>query len=120
MGDLFTRWLTPPDGPSPLRLPANRFDISAYALPDTGHLSRHLDSAGQQQFAESDWYVARLREAIGAWQQLADSAVLVVLRQVFNPSVYDAELNASLRLVPGWLLEERASRAEPRPAPDRD
>jgi hypothetical protein len=44
-----------------------------------------------------------LREAVGAWQELVESAVLVVLRHVVGPSASDEEVKASLRTAPDWL-----------------
>ena len=103
MGDLFGRWLTPPDGSMPLAVHADRFEIFAHALPDGGHLSQHLASSGPQQFVESDWFVGRLREAVGAWRGLVDRAVVIVLRQVVAGSVLDEEITESLMSVPDWL-----------------
>jgi hypothetical protein len=119
MGDLFSHWLTPPDGPTPFVVHADRFELYAYSIPDAGRLARHLASAGAQQFEESDWFVARLREAGGAWQGLVERSVLVVLRQVVGALVSDEELLVSLDRTPDWLSDGSASAAEPARAPDR-
>jgi hypothetical protein len=103
MGDLFLRWLTPPDGPVPFSVHANQHQIFAYGLPDGGRLARHLADAGPQQWTETDWFIARLREAIVAWEKLVDRAALIVLRRVFDGSVSDEQVTASLRTVPDWL-----------------
>jgi hypothetical protein len=105
MGDLFSRWLTPPGGPPPFSIHADRFEVYAYALPDAGRLGRHLTAAGPQQFGEYDHFVGRLRDAIGAWQELAEQAALIVLREVVGGLVTDDELKTSLSVVPDWLLE---------------
>ncbi|SIO59060.1 hypothetical protein SAMN05444166_5911 [Singulisphaera sp. GP187] len=103
---LFNRWLTPPSGPGPLAIHADRFEVYGYALPDGGHLGRHLTTAGPQQFGEYDQFVGRLHEAVVAWQELvAERAALIVLREVVGGLVTDEELKASLSLVPNWLSE---------------
>lgn len=109
MGDLFGRWLTPPDGPGPLVVHADRFEVYAYGLPDSGRLGRHLANAGPQQFEEYDRFVSRLREAVGAWPGMVDRATLVVLREVSGGLVTDDELRASLSIVPDWLSVRSAS-----------
>src|SRR5262245_37484446 len=70
MGDLFTRWLTPPNCPRPIEVHANRYDLFAYRLPDGGRLADYLAAAGPQQFTETDWFIARLLEAVSAWDKL--------------------------------------------------
>jgi len=103
MGDLFVRWLTPPDCPSPIGVHANRFELFAYSLPDGGRLAEYLAAAGPQQWAETDWFVARLREAVEAWQKRVERAALVVLRYVVDASALDKEVMTSLRIRPAWL-----------------
>jgi hypothetical protein len=105
MGDLFTHWLTPPDGAMPLVVHGDQFQLYAYGLPDAGRLAKHLGGACPQQFPESHWLVGRLREAIGAWEGLVRRSVLVVLRQVVGGLVTDEELLASLDRVPEWLSD---------------
>ena len=103
MGDLFSAWLTPTGGPAPCEVSADQYEIFAYRLPDGGALSAHLAAVGPRQSAEEGWFVSRLREAVGAWQELVESAVLVVLRHVVGPSASDEEVRASLRTAPDWL-----------------
>jgi hypothetical protein len=103
MGDLFLHWLTPPDGPQPLIVHTKRFEVYGYCLPDAGRLKRHLRAAGDQQFAEYDYFVNRLNEALAAWESLVERAVLVVVREAVGGLVTDDELLASLVLVPHWL-----------------
>ena len=102
-GNLFSRWLTPSNGPTPIGVHANQFEIFAYALPDGGHLAEYLATAGPQQWAETDWYLGRLREAIAAWDKLAERAVLIVLRQAFDISQLDEQVAASFKSCPEWL-----------------
>jgi hypothetical protein len=99
----FEHWLTPPDGPVPVHICANRYTVYAYILPDGRRLERHLKGAGKQQWPESDWYIRRLRETVSAWERLVDRAVLVVLRLAFDVAVSDDEVRASLSRVPDWL-----------------
>lgn len=106
MGDLFHHWLSPPGGPPPLAIHADRFEVYGYGLPDGGHLNRHLTTAGRQQFEEYDQFVGRLHEAVDAWQELAERAALIVLREVAGGLITDEELTASLSLMPDWLLED--------------
>jgi hypothetical protein len=105
MSDLIERWLTPPDCAPPLVVYWDQFELYGYRLPDGGRLARHLAGAGPQQFVESDWFVARLREAVKAWQELVEQAAVVVLREVVDVSVADEEVIASLADVPPWLTE---------------
>jgi len=106
MGDLFTRLLTPPNGPRPLIILADRFEVYGYGLPDNGRLIEHLARAGPQQFVEYDWFAVQLQQSIRAWEELVDTAALVVLREVVGGLVSDDELTDSLSLVPDWLSEE--------------
>jgi hypothetical protein len=105
MGDLFHKWLSPPGGPSPLFICADRFEVYGYALPDDGRLGRHLTTTGPQQFDEYDQFVGRLREAVEAWQELAEPVALIVIREVVGGLITDEELKASLSVVPKWLVE---------------
>jgi hypothetical protein len=82
---------------------ATRYQIFAYGLPDGGRLAQYLATAGPQQWTETDWFIRRLREAVEAWQDLVERAVLVVLRHVVNGSALDEEVTASLRINPAWL-----------------
>lgn len=102
-GNLFSRWLTPPNGPGPLWVYANQFEIFAYALPDEGRLARYLGAAGPQQFEETNWFIARLQEAVGAWDEVAPRATIVVLRYVVDGSTLDEDATASLNTLPQWL-----------------
>ena len=88
MGDLFSRWLTPPGGAPPIAIHADRFEVYGYALPDGGRLRQHLSASGPQQFSEYDQFLARLHEALDAWQELAERATIIVLREVVGGLVY--------------------------------
>ncbi len=107
MGDLFHRWLTPPDQPRPLTIHADRFEIYGYSLPDDGRLCEHLSSAGPQQWDETDRFVSRLSEAVGDWQHVVNRATLIILREVVGGLTMDEEVLVSLDHVPDWLSEIR-------------
>ena len=100
MGDLFSRWLTPPNCAEPLAVHGDRFEIFVYALPDGGRLAEYLSAAGPQQFTETDWFIARLLEAVTAWDKMVANATLVVMRSVVSGSALDEEVTACLRT---WL-----------------
>jgi hypothetical protein len=95
----FERWLNPK---GPIRIHANRHEIFAWPLPDED-LIAHFASAGPQQYQETDYFIARLREAVGAWQNLVQSSVLMVLRFVIDVSASDEQVTASLDRCPEWL-----------------
>src|SRR5262249_4155571 len=95
MGDLFSHWLKPPNCTEFIGVAANRFELFAYGLPDGGRLTDFLAAAGPQQFAETDWFVARLQEAVRAWEGLVPRATLVVMRYVVGGSALDEEVTAS-------------------------
>ena len=103
MGDLFSRWLTPPNCPGPVSVYANRFEVFAYGLPDDGCLANCLAAAGAQQSPETDWFIARLREAVSAWELLVPSATLVVIRSVVGRSASDEEVVVSLKTCAPWF-----------------
>jgi hypothetical protein len=103
MGDVFIRGLSPANSPPPIMLLGDRYEILAYALPDEGRLSRHLASAGPQQFREYDSYVSRLREALDAWNSVVPQSTLIVLRHVVGGLVEDHEVTESLKMRPDWL-----------------
>lgn len=103
MGDLINLWLTPPRCARPIVVHANRFEIFAYRLPDRGRLADSLAAAGAQQFAETDWFIARLRAAIAAWEKLVERSVLVVLRYAVDVSATDEEVLKSMQACPAWI-----------------
>src|SRR5262249_33336400 len=94
---------TPPDGPRPMGVHADRFELFGYVLPDGGRLADYLAAAGPQQFTETDWFIARLLEAVSAWEKLVPRATLVVLRYVVDGSALDQEVRVCWEVCPGWL-----------------
>lgn len=102
-GDLISRWLTPPNCSKPISVHADRFEVFAYSLPDDNRLANYLAAAGPQQFIETDWFIARLLEAVRSWEKLVASATLVVLRKVVDGCALDEEVEASLKVIPEWL-----------------
>ncbi|WP_165070473.1 hypothetical protein [Paludisphaera rhizosphaerae] len=103
MGDLFRRWLSPPGGPSPIEIHADRVSVFGYSLPDGYRLACHLSSAGPQLCDESNQFIARLRESLEARRSLAEKSALIVVREVVGGLVTDEEMEASLAVVPEWL-----------------
>jgi hypothetical protein len=103
MGDVFQRWLAPLEGPMPLAVLADQYEVFAYGLPDGGRLAQRLATAGTQQWPETDWLLGRLRDAIGDSEALVERAVLIVLRYVVGPSASGQDVRDSLRRVPDWL-----------------
>jgi hypothetical protein len=110
-GDLFARWLTPPDGPLPWVVHGDRVEVYGYGLPDGGRLARHLVGGGPQQFAETDWFMGQLWRAVGAWHRIVDRAALVVLRETVGAFVTDEEVQAACSQVLAWLGEGGAGSA---------
>ncbi len=108
MGDISTRWLTPPGGSPPIVVFGDRYEIHAYALPDGGRLAQSLTDS-PQEFPEYDWFVTRLREAIEAWKTELEQSLIIVLRQVVGWLVTDEELLASLSIVPAWISGAESS-----------
>lgn len=106
MGDLFRRWLSPPGGPSPIEIHADRVSVFGYSLPDGDRLARHLSSAGPQRCDESEQFIARLREALQAWRSLTEKSAFIVIREVVGGLVTDEEMHASLDVLPEWLQGE--------------
>jgi hypothetical protein len=106
MGDVYIHWLTPPGGPPPLMIHADRYEVYGYALPDGGRLGRHLGAAGPRECDEYDWFIARLHQALSAWEHLTERAVLIVIREVVGALYEDHEVLALLSCVPEWVVEE--------------
>jgi hypothetical protein len=65
------------------------------------------------QFPEQRWLAMRLREAAGAWQLHAGSAVVLLVREVLGASTTDEEVTASLQVVPEWLCSKRTENYKP-------
>lgn len=108
MGDIYTRWLTPPGGSPPIVVFGDRFEVHAYALPDGGRLARSVMVA-PQEFPEYDQFVTRLREAIEARETELEESLIIVLREVVGGLVTDEELVASLSIVPAWIAGGESS-----------
>jgi hypothetical protein len=103
MFDQFERWLVPPKPQRPNAICANRYQIYAYCLPDRGRLKRRLAKAKQHQFAEYDWLITCLREAVSSFEKVAERATLVLIREVLGGSLDDSELEEPLAKLPTWL-----------------
>ena len=94
------RWLMGDHVPGPGMVEGRRFQATCLTREEA------IDWAGRcgDQHQEQTWLAARLREAASAWCELADGALIVVVREVLEGSTTDDEVHASLRSLPAWLL----------------
>ena len=81
----------------------DRFEVYGYRLPDGGRLMNHLSQARKSQCQEEEWFVARLAEAVKAWDELVDHSLIVVLREIIDGLATDEELLEALGKMPSWL-----------------
>jgi hypothetical protein len=99
------RWLMGDEVPGPEAVAGRRYEVAclspeqAFAWADQ---CRH-------QFPEQQWFASHLREAAAVWDG-AERRSIVVVREVVGLSTLDEEVNASLSVVPGWLLDLRTGR----------
>jgi hypothetical protein len=84
----------------------DRFEIHAYRLPDGGRLQTWLQDA-RQQFREDEWIIARIREALSAWEKLAGNSLLILAREVIGATVADEEVRSCTEIMPNWLADMR-------------
>jgi hypothetical protein len=66
------------------------------------HALAWADRCGSQ-FAEERWLASRLREAATGWGEVAQSYLVVVMREVVGASTDEEEVRAALATVPVWL-----------------
>lgn len=93
-----------------IELYADQYDLACYALPDRDRLKRDMGNAFRRRDIrersaagqESRWALTILQEALFAWKELVDDAVLVWLRRAFAPNISDAEITESLNRIPMW------------------
>jgi hypothetical protein len=101
--------LRPDDGGKAILAHGDDVELACYCLPDAGRLEKHLrrclrkERIRERSAQEERWFVEGLLESCYAWQELADKAVLVVIRRVVGGSVEDWEVEDSLRGTPDWL-----------------
>jgi hypothetical protein len=60
----------------------------------------------RQQFPEQSWLSSRLQEASTAWELLAETALILIIREVFSGSTLDEEVVEALPHVPDWISRE--------------
>jgi hypothetical protein len=65
-----------------------------------------LPIARYQQFPEQAWLLSRIQEASAAWENLADTALILIAREVFSGSTLDREVLDALPHVPEWISDE--------------
>lgn len=95
------RWLFGQDV-SPLWITGKRFQTCCLSRAEAAALPASRPSQSQ----EESWLFARLLEATAAGQPLAETAVILIIREVFSGSVLDAEIVESLSMVPDWLSQD--------------
>jgi hypothetical protein len=106
MGDVLDKWLPVSENSGAFAVRVGPFEIRCYALPDGGVLAALL--TGDPDWSEEEhWFVARLREAVEAWDKLAPQATLIVIREVLGGSTLDGEVKAALARPPEWLTDLR-------------
>lgn len=106
MGDEFcSYWLMGDSYHDIETVEGSRYEISWVSRREA---SAWADRCGSQ-FPEQQWLAARLREAAESWRELAESAVVVLLREVLGGTVTDEEVESSLRGQPKWLSLCRTS-----------
>jgi hypothetical protein len=115
MGDVFERWLSHDGGGQPIHLHSDRFELWCYPLPDAGLLANHLQRSKrlkrirERKAQEERWLTVNLLEAILAWDGMAATAVLVLVREVFGGLVMDSDLEHSLVDIPEWIYKRNAN-----------
>jgi hypothetical protein len=96
-------------------LPMAGLDIACYMLPDKGFLRKTLEKllrskrVRERLDQERRWYILGLLEATLAWEELALTAAIVVIRRRTGASARNEEVKASLRATPKWLANCRKS-----------
>ncbi len=93
------RWLMGDQVPGPGTVEGRRFQATCFSREEAVIWASRCGS----QYQEQEWLAARLREAALAWKSLTDRAVVVVVREVFDGSTIDEEVQASLAVLPAWL-----------------
>jgi len=93
------RWLMGDLVPGPKAVEGRQSEMTCL-LPDEA-----LEWAGRcgHQFPEQEWLASRFREAAACWGGDGVRAVVVV-REVLGSSTTDEEVEASLGVVPEWLV----------------
>jgi hypothetical protein len=100
--DWVDRWLMGNSVPGPGAVAGGRFETTCLSPVEA---AAWADRCGRQS-PEQEWLAARLREAAAAWELVAESRAVVVIREVLDGSTTDDEVRAALRGVPGWLAGE--------------
>jgi hypothetical protein len=105
MGDLFRRYLAPPEGEGLVEICSGSLELACYPVLDQrGLLSRLRDSHERCSAEEERLFCVTLIEAVRSWELLVETATLISLRQVLDASVTDEEVIASMASSPGWLI----------------
>lgn len=95
------RWLMGNEVPGPRAVEGRRFEATCLSCEESLDWARRCG----RQFEEQKWLSARLREAATAWSSLTDRLAVAIVREVFDGSATDEEIQAALYHVPGWLTQ---------------
>ena len=102
LSEWIDRWLMGDQIPGPGMVEGNRFQATCFSRSDAMEWADRVGSQHQEQ----TWLAARLREAASAWKELADHAIVVVVREVIKESTRNEDVLNSLQSVPEWLLNK--------------
>jgi hypothetical protein len=101
MGDLFCSHIATLQGVGPITVETGRYQLKCFPVSKAVVLSfRSVQQFGNQ---EAEWFESRLSEALQAWQTVADTAAIVLVREVVGATTTDSEMKAALHTLPDWL-----------------
>ena len=85
--------------PGPGAVEGRRFEVTCFSPEEAVDWAHRCGN----QFQEQEWLAARLREAASAWSGLTDRLIVVLVREVFDASTREEEVQTALGVVPTWL-----------------
>jgi hypothetical protein len=98
-------------GNKPIRLVSDSASpVYCYRLPDGGVLAESLRRrlrSGRitgRTPPEDRWFVTFLLEAVLAWESLANTSALLIVREPIGICVSDREVSKVLKRATGWIL----------------
>ncbi|WP_238602748.1 hypothetical protein [Fimbriiglobus ruber] len=94
------RWLMGDEVPGPGSVDGQHYQATCLSREETAELA----DRGRRQFAEEEWLAARLSEAANVWCPAGVSSVVIVVREVLEPSATDQETQAAAGVIPDWLI----------------
>lgn len=81
-------------------------ELMLYRLPDKGRLERRLQAALRSRRAicqEERLYLTILLESTVAWESMTGDATIIVIRDVYGPSLADDEIEEAMKCIPDWI-----------------